>query len=335
MEPGLRIGIGRLTTAFLLVLVLIGVPLERKHAVRLLELVVGGGALDIEHGVVAARRRSHGARALRRQADAPKRAEETDSCGRVFAPKGGRSKRVRSFHPGGRAQAAGARSHGRAQEGGRLRPEPAQHATIGRALIPVVASSGLGGRHSWRSGAPDPARRDRARAAPAAEATADSEDLAGAHHRQQRGRACLCRRPAAADYGLSGRSLSTVAGRCHVTRCHVSMLTSCLYRTVFRIFSRTFSPVTARRVLSCDLVREAQAVFLLPRARRGRRAAMPAGRGWAVPAVCASGISEARRNRASGVPRATPRRSHTHTLRHPPSRLALGGKWHLASPTKS
>ena len=60
MEPGLRIRIGRLTTAFLLVLVLIGVPLERKHAVRLLELVVGGGALDIEHGVVAARRRSHG-----------------------------------------------------------------------------------------------------------------------------------------------------------------------------------------------------------------------------------------------------------------------------------
>ena len=60
MEPGLRIGIGCLTTAFLLVLVLIGVPLERKHAVRLLELVVGGGALDIEHGVVAARRRSHG-----------------------------------------------------------------------------------------------------------------------------------------------------------------------------------------------------------------------------------------------------------------------------------
>ena len=60
MEPGLRIGIRRLTTAFLLVLVLIGVPLERKHAVRLLELVVGGGALDIEHGVVAARRRSHG-----------------------------------------------------------------------------------------------------------------------------------------------------------------------------------------------------------------------------------------------------------------------------------
>ena len=60
MEPGLRIGIGRLTTAFLLVLILIGVPLERKHAVRLLELVVGGGALDIEHGVVAARRRSHG-----------------------------------------------------------------------------------------------------------------------------------------------------------------------------------------------------------------------------------------------------------------------------------
>ena len=61
MEPGLRIRIGRLTTAFLLVLVLIGVPLERKHAVRLLELVVGGGALDIEHGVVAARRRSHAA----------------------------------------------------------------------------------------------------------------------------------------------------------------------------------------------------------------------------------------------------------------------------------
>ena len=60
MEPGLRIRIGRLTTAFLLVLVLIGVPLERKHAVRLLELVVRGGALDIEHGVVAARRRCHG-----------------------------------------------------------------------------------------------------------------------------------------------------------------------------------------------------------------------------------------------------------------------------------
>ena len=59
MEPGLRIRIRRLTTAFLLVLILIGVPLERKHAVRLLELVVGGGALDIEHGVVAARRRSH------------------------------------------------------------------------------------------------------------------------------------------------------------------------------------------------------------------------------------------------------------------------------------
>ena len=80
MEPGLRIGIGRLTTAFLLVLVLIGVPLERKHAVRLLELVVGGGALDIEHGVVAARRGSHGGVrvAVRRQLDAPKGAEETD-----------------------------------------------------------------------------------------------------------------------------------------------------------------------------------------------------------------------------------------------------------------
>ena len=38
---------------------------------------------------------------------------------------------------------------GRAQvEGGWLRPEPAQHATIGRALIPGVAPSGLGGRHS-------------------------------------------------------------------------------------------------------------------------------------------------------------------------------------------
>ena len=60
MEPGLKIGIRRLTTAFLLVLVLIGMPLERKHAVRLLELVVGGGALDIEHGVVAARRCCHG-----------------------------------------------------------------------------------------------------------------------------------------------------------------------------------------------------------------------------------------------------------------------------------
>ena len=59
MEPGLKIGIRRLTTAFLLVLVLIGMPLERKHAVRLLELVVGGSALDIEHGVVAARQCGH------------------------------------------------------------------------------------------------------------------------------------------------------------------------------------------------------------------------------------------------------------------------------------
>ena len=260
MEPGLRIGIGRLTTAFLLVLVLIGVPLERKHAVRLLELVVGGGALDIEHGVVAARRRSHG-KGRPRQLDAPKGGHfqrKTTLQTRVPFSRGN----VRYFHPaGGRAQEAGARSDGRAQEGGRLRPEPAQHATIGRALIPVVASSGLGGRHSWRSGAPDPARRARARAAPAAEATADSEDLAGAHHRQQRGRACLCRRPAAADYGLSGRSLSTVARPLPCDkRCHVSMLTSCLYRTFSRIFSRTFSPVTARRVLSCDLdVREAHA----------------------------------------------------------------------------
>ena len=122
---------------------------------------------------------------------------------------------------GGRAQEARSH-HRRAQEGGRLRSEPAQHATIGRALIPVVDSSGLGGRHSWRSGAPDRARRARAPAAPAAEATADSEDLAAAHHRQQRGRACLCRRPAAADCGLSGRSVSTVAlPVCHVTGCHV------------------------------------------------------------------------------------------------------------------
>ena len=56
MEPGLRIGIGCLTTAFLLVLVLIGVPLERKHAVRLLELVVGGRALHGQHVVVAPQR---------------------------------------------------------------------------------------------------------------------------------------------------------------------------------------------------------------------------------------------------------------------------------------
>ena len=56
MEPGLRIGIGCLTTAFLLVLVLIGVPLERKHAVRLLELVVGGRALHGQDVVVAPQR---------------------------------------------------------------------------------------------------------------------------------------------------------------------------------------------------------------------------------------------------------------------------------------
>ena len=56
MEPGLRIRIGRLTTAFLLVLVLIGVPLERKHAVRLLELVVGGRALHRQYLVVAPQR---------------------------------------------------------------------------------------------------------------------------------------------------------------------------------------------------------------------------------------------------------------------------------------
>ena len=260
MEPGLRIGIGRLTTAFLLVLVLIGVPLERKHAVRLLELVVGGGALDIEHGVVAARRRSHAACAWPgRQLDAPARGGRN---GRMFNSylyclcKLMRSAlfTLPGTDHGGRAQEAGSRSHGRAQEGGRLRPEPAQHTTIGRALIPFVASSGLGGRHSWRSGAPDPARGARARAAPAAEATADSEDLAGAHHRQQRGRACLCRRPAAADYGLSGRSLSTVAGRCHVTRCHVSMLTSCLYRTFYRILSYIFSHILSRHGASCPVV---------------------------------------------------------------------------------
>ena len=56
MEPGLRIGIGRLTTAFLLVLILIGVPLEREDAVRLLELVVGGRALDGQYVVVAPQR---------------------------------------------------------------------------------------------------------------------------------------------------------------------------------------------------------------------------------------------------------------------------------------
>ena len=157
---------------------------------------------------------------------------------------------------GGRAQEAGARSHGRAQEGGRLRPEPAQHTTIGRALIPVVASSGLGGRHSWRSGAPDPACRARAPAAPAAEATADSEDLAAAHHRQQRGRACLCRRPAAADYGFSGRSVSTVACPlpCDKMPCVHAHLVSISHIFSYSRFSYILSHIFTRHGASCPVV---------------------------------------------------------------------------------
>ena len=113
----------------------------------------------------------------------------------------------------------------------------AQHATIGRALSPVVASTGLGGWRAWRGGGANPARAARARAAPEASATANRKDLAAAHQWQQRGRCCvLWRRPAAADCGISGRTVcvSTVTCRCTCpcTACSVHLPTMRHARTM-------------------------------------------------------------------------------------------------------